>query len=321
MDASEEPDLGEIRAFIAVAEAGSFAGATRAARLSRSALGKSIMRLERRLGTRLLHRTTRQVSLTADGAAYLRRMRCILADLAEAEANVRRDQAVPRGTLRLSMPTAYGRLCILPVLATFLRRWPALTADVSFTDHPVNLVEEGIDLAIRIASTENGAETVGRVVARTEAFLCAAPAYLAERGLPEDAQALDGHDRLVFRGAGRTMSWGEGMPNDARQSRLVVDSADALHAMAVAGLGIAELPAFLVADDLAAGRLAPVLPDQRRPVLISLLYATARHQPTRVRLFIDHLIQSLAGSDHRAEDTRSPKGETPPSSAPAQPAT
>src|SRR5688572_19533615 len=128
---SDTPDLGTIRAFIAVAEAGSFATAARAAGLTRSALGKAVTRLEGRLGTRLLHRTTRRVSLTVDGAEYLARTRQILSDLAEAEASVRQDRPVARGVLRLTLPDAYGRLRVLPILKDFLREWPQLSATVN----------------------------------------------------------------------------------------------------------------------------------------------------------------------------------------------
>ncbi len=296
---SDTPDLGTIRAFIAVAEAGNFATAARAVGLTRSALGKAIARLEGRLGTRLLHRTTRRVSLTVDGAEYLARTRQILSDLAEAEASVRQDRPVARGVLRLTLPDAYGRLRVLPILKDFLREWPELSATVNFTDRPINLVEEGVDLAVRIGSTDTSAELVGRVVARSTAILCAAPAYLAERGRPKTPEELANHDRLHFGSSGKAMRWTVAAPPQAAvqvvgPGRVTLDSAEGIRDMVVAGFGIAQLPRFLVADDLATGRLIAVLADlPMREVPISVLYPNRRHLPARVRLFIDRLSQNL----------------------------
>lgn len=296
---SDTPDLGTIRAFIAVAEAGNFATAARTAGLTRSALGKALTRLEGRLGTRLLHRSTRRISLTVDGAEYLARTRQILSDLAEAEAGIRQDRPVARGVLRLTLPDAYGRLRVLPILKDFLREWPELSAEVNFTDRPINLVEEGVDLAVRIGSTETSAELVGRVVARSTIILCAAPAYLAERGRPKVLGELADHDRLHFGSRGEAMRWAVSAPSQATEQvagpgRVTLDSAEAIRDMAVAGFGIAHLPRFLVADDLATGRLVAIFVDHpMREVPISVLYPNRRHLPARVRLFIDRLSQNL----------------------------
>lgn len=296
---TDVPDLGAIRAFIAVAEAGSFVYAARATGLTRSALGKALVRLEERLGTRLLQRTTRRVSLTAEGTEYLARTKQILSDLAEAEASVRQDRPVARGLLRLTLPDAYGRRRILPILKDFLQEWPDLSAAVNFTDRPAHLVEEGFDLAVRIGSTATDAELIGRVVARSTAVLCAAPAYLSSRGSPKNPDELAGQDRLHFASRDGAMRWILTSPSQSSvqvlgPGRLTFDSAEAILDMVVAGFGIAHLPRFLVADELASGRLVTVLPDHLTvDVPISVLYPNRRHLPARVRLFIDRLSQNL----------------------------
>ncbi|RIX97436.1 LysR family transcriptional regulator [Aureimonas flava] len=293
------PDLGAIQAFVAVADAQSFSKAARATGLSRSALGKALARLEARLGTRLLHRTTRKVTLTGDGSLYLRRMRAILLDLEEADAAIRHEDARPRGVLRLSLPAAYGRLRVLPVLQRYLRDWPELSAEIGFTDRPVDLVGEGVDLVVRMGSTATGADIVGRTIARSKVLLCAAPDYLAARSMPASAGDLADHDRLHFGGGGTAMRWAVksaqgGEASIAGPGRVLLDSAEAIRDMALAGFGIAELPRFLVSCDLDAGRLVPVLAGlTREPVAISVLYANRRHLPARARLFIDRLADEL----------------------------
>lgn len=297
---SDVPDFGGIRAFVAVAEARSFVAAARKLGLSRSALGKAIVRLETRLSTRLLHRTTRQVTLTAEGTEYLRRTQRILIDLAEAEASIRQDRPVPKGVLKLSLPNAYGRLRVLPVLKRFLESWPDLSAEVGFTDRPVDLVAEGIDLAVRIGSTASSADLVGRVIARSTIVLCAAPTYLERRGIPRLPNDLARHDRLHFgTGGGSSMRWRVGHPEGepvlvVGPGRVLLDSAEAIRDMVLGGFGIAELPRFLVQDDLESGSLVPVLEGQaREAVPISVLYPNRHHLAVRARLFIDRLASEL----------------------------
>lgn len=297
---SEELDLGSIRAFVAVVDNGDFTTAGRKLSMSRSAVGKAVVRLEARLGVRLLHRSTRRVSPTTDGGQFYERCVQLLVDLADAEASVRQDRQEPRGLLKLSLPDAYGRLRIAPILQEYLTRWPHISAEVTFSDRIVDIVSEGYDLAIRIGGIKASTGLISRVVDRIDSVICAAPTYLAARGVPDHADALQGHDQLVFGRGGQLMPWvfngADSVYQAARsRARLVADSADALRTAALAGLGIANLPHMLVAQDVAAGNLTVVLGDfTPGPIPVHAVYPDRRHLSARVRLLIDLISERLA---------------------------
>ncbi|ADU38792.1 LysR family transcriptional regulator [Variovorax paradoxus] len=297
----QRTNLNEILVFMAVVDEGSFIAGGQAMGLTRSAAGKAVGRLEDRLGVRLLNRTTRTLSLTDEGRVFYERGLLILSAVDEAEASVAGPGGAPRGVLRLTVPDAFGRLVVLPLLQKYLAAWPELQAEVSFSDRLADVVEDGFDLAVRIGASGESADTglVSRVVARYKALLCASPAYLAERGEPMDIDALAGHDCLFFSSRNQRQSWrlrGEGGDWIKAQgrSRLRLDSGEALRDAAAAGLGIALLPDFLVADDLAAGRLRQVLPGfDAGDVKIFALYPTRRLLEPRVRRFIDLMAEEL----------------------------
>ncbi|MBE7209668.1 MAG: LysR family transcriptional regulator [Gluconacetobacter diazotrophicus] len=299
----DRPDLPAIRAFVAIADAGSIAAGARAIGLTRSAAGKALVRLEDRLGTRLLHRTTRRLSLTTDGAAFHLRCTAILSELREAEAAVGRRRAEPRGTLRLSLPVTYGRLRVLPVLQEFLRTWPDVSAELGFTDRLADLVEEGQDLAIRIggaAVPDADAELVSRVVDHVDTVICAAPGYLAAHTIPRTIAELRGHDRLAYGGRSGALSWIVRAPDGGDPvalggpCRITSDSIEAIRDAAVAGAGIACLPGFVAAPALQAGILSALLPGHDTgSIPVHALYPTRRHLSARVRLFLDLLVRRL----------------------------
>ena len=292
-------NLNEILVFMAVVDAGSFIAGGQAMGLTRSAAGKAIGRLEDRLGVRLLNRTTRTLSLTDEGRAFHDRGLQILTALDDAEASVAGHAGTPRGLLRLTVPDAFGRLVVLPLLRKYLQAWPDLQAEVSFTDRQADIVEEGFDLAVRIGGATLDSRLVSRVVARYRAALVASPSYIAERGEPVDADDLAGHDCLMFSSRGRRQSWrfrnGDGSWVKAQgRNRLRLDSGEALRDAAVAGLGIAFLPDFLVAKDLAAGRLRHVLTGfDAGDVEIVTIYPSRRLLEPRVRRFIDLMVEEL----------------------------
>jgi DNA-binding transcriptional LysR family regulator len=291
--------LNDILVFMAVVDAGSFIAGGRALGLTRSAAGKAVARLEDRLGARLLNRTTRALSLTDEGRTFHEHGAQILAAIDHAESSVSGERGTPRGVLRVTLPDAFGRLVVLPVLRQYLEAWPELQVEVSFTDRLVDLVEEGFDLAVRIGGADLDAGLVSRVVATSRPYLCASPAYLARHGEPASADDLAGHDCLLFSSRTRRQSWrlrdpdGQWVKAEGR-SRLRMDSGEAIRDAAVAGLGIGLLPAFLVDEDLAAGRLRTVLPAvDLGEVKIVAIYPTRRHLEPRVRRFIDLLVQAL----------------------------
>ena len=292
-------NLNDIMIFMAVVDAGSFVAGGHALGLSRSAAGKAIMRLEDRLGSRLLNRTTRTLSLTEEGRVFYEGGLQVLASVDQAEASLGGKGGKPRGILRLTVPSAFGRLVVLPVIRKFLSAWPDLQVEVSFTDRLIDIVEEGFDLAVRIGVTTSDTRLVSRVVARYKAALCASPAYLSARGEPKELDDLSSHDCLLFNSRNQRQGWrfrdedGAWVKAPVR-SRLRLDSGEALRDCALAGLGLALLPDFLVGSDLAAGRLRRVLPDlETDDVKILTLYPDKRLLEPRVRYFIDLLVEEL----------------------------
>ncbi|MBX5064149.1 LysR family transcriptional regulator [Rhizobium lentis] len=293
-------NLNDILIFMAVVDAGSFVAGGQAVGLSRSAAGKAVIRLEDRLGARLLNRTTRTLSLTDEGRLFYERGLQILASVDEAEASVAGRSGTPRGILRLTVPRAFGRLVVLPLLEKYLRAWPDLQAEVSFTDRLADIVEEGFDLKIRIgAGASSGEGLASRVIGADKARLCASPSYLAERGEPRDIEDLADHDCLYFTSRNQRQRWrfrGKGGTwiKAPGVSRLRLDSGEAIRDAALAGLGIALLPDFLIAADLAAGRLRQVLPEpETDEAKIVILYPDKRLIEPRVRGFIDLIVEEL----------------------------
>lgn len=296
-------NLNDLAVFVAVVDAGSFAAGGQSLGLSRSAAGKAIARLESRLGTRLLQRSTRALSLTVEGQTFYAHCRTILAAVDAAEASVAGpDGGVPRGVLRVTMPDAFGRLVVLPLLQGYLDAWPDVQVELSFTDRVDDLLEDGFDLAIRIGVSNNDSSLIARVIARYPVMLCAATGYLARHGAPRNVEDLDNHDCLLFSSRLHRQSWhfpgADGSAiRVAGRSRLRLDSGDAIRSAAIAGLGIAYLPHFLIADDLASGRLQPVLAEQvSTQVDIVVLYPDRHLLEARVRRFIDLLVEGLAAA-------------------------
>lgn len=292
-------NLNEIFVFMAVVDAGSFVAGGQAMGLTRSAAGKAVTRLEDGLGVRLLNRTTRTLSLTDEGRVFYDRGLQILASIDDAEASMAGRAGTPRGILRLTVPDAFGRLVILPLLKKYLETWSEIQVEVSFTDRLADIVEEGFDLAIRIGEANTDSRLVSRVVAKYKAVLCASPSYIAEHGELLDVDALAGHDCLIFSSRTRRQSWrirgDEGLWVKAEgRSRLRLDSGEAIRDAAIAGLGIGFLPDFLIAEDLAAGRLQQVLPNLAfDEVKIVAIYPTRRLLESRVRRFIDLMVEEL----------------------------
>lgn len=291
--------LNEIVIFMAVADAGSFARGGQAMGLTGSAASKAVARLETRLGVRLLHRNSRAVSLTSEGERFRESGKSILEAVDEAEASIAAPDGRPRGLLRLSVPDAFGRRVIMPLVNDYLERWPEVRIDIDFSDRPVDLVEEGFDLAIRIGGESAPDGIVSRVVAEYPVWFCAAPSYLERRGHPADAEALSAHDCILFRSRSRTQEWlglsgGEHSEKLLAHGRLRMNSAEAIRLAALAGLGIALLPSFLVDDEFAAGHLVRLFPELgTQTVRVLCLYPSRRLVDPRVRTFIDNVSAAL----------------------------
>ncbi|KAF1005496.1 MAG: HTH-type transcriptional regulator DmlR [Luteibacter sp.] len=297
-------DLGALRAFVAVAQTGSFIAGGKSLGLTRSAVGKALARLETHLGTRLLHRTTRRVAMTTDGELFYERCTQVLADLDDAEASIRQERPEPKGVLRMTVSGAFGRIVVLPVLRDYLAAWPRVEAEVSFSDRVVDLVEEGYDLGIRVGGVAPDSSLVARVVARSRPGFYAAPTYLASRGEPERPADLSKHERLLFGSRTTTYPWTFRTPDGERiaieaKSRCLFDSGEAIRDAAVTGMGIAFLPDFVAKDEVDSGRLRAVLTScVTDEIAVFAVYPHRRHLSARVRVFIDMLTEHLdtAGS-------------------------
>ena len=291
--------LAGIPAFEGVVAAGSFAGAARALGLSVAAVSKQVRGLEDRLGVRLLQRTTRQVRLTDAGERFHERCRRILADLEEAEREVAARQETARGRVRVSAPMSFGERHLGPLVSAFLARHPDVEIDLVLDDRFVDLLAEGFDVAVRIAELRDSS-LVARRLCASRRVLCASPAYLARHGTPAAPDDLPAHRCIGYAYMASGCDW----PFRARDGRRLVrvrgpvmsNNGDVLRVLALDGCGIALLPTFLVSDDLHAGRLREVLPDQLDgdPALW-VLHPSRRHVPLAVRAFVDVVVARFAG--------------------------
>ncbi|WP_199155118.1 LysR family transcriptional regulator [Chromobacterium sp. ASV23] len=285
--------------FVAVVEAGSFSAAAAKLGLTKSAVSKRVQQLEAALNVRLLQRTTRSLSLTEAGERYYDRARGALALAREAEEVAAGLQGAPQGLLRISVPMAFGRLHLSPLVPAFLRRYPDIQLDMAMDDRMVDLVEGGYDLAVRIGNLP-GNSMVARRIAPCRVVMCASPAYLAEYGVPSHPADLARHNCLSYSyyrgGAYWTFQGPEGEIRVQPGGNYQVNNSEARRDALLAGLGICEMPTFIVGPDLTAGRLLPVLTDYPLPLhAIHVVFAERRRLPAKARAFIDFLDERLGG--------------------------
>lgn len=281
-------------AFVAVVEQGSFARAAERLQISTSSLSRVVADLESHLGARLLNRTTRRLSLTDAGQAYYERCVQLLADVAEAEALAAQSVAAPRGRIRFTCSVAIGVQRIAPACASFVARYPDVRFEAVVADRIVDLVEEGLDLAIRVG-TVGSDRLVARKLGEMRTVMCASPGYLAARGVPRTLDDLARHALLTYAYSPTPNQWRlEGRDGGEHLIRaagpLHSNSGDINVAAAAAGLGIVLEPDFMVGPLLADGRLVAVLPEYRGPRGdIWAVYPSRRHLSAKVRLFVEHV--------------------------------
>ncbi|MBB6252676.1 LysR family transcriptional regulator [Nitrospirillum iridis] len=286
--------------FATVVAKGGFAKAADALNTSPANVTRYVSELESHLGSRLLNRTSRRLSLTEAGEALYERAQTILEEVAEAEAVASATALKPRGRLRVNAPLSFGILHLAPLWPRFMAQYPDVMLDVALTDRVVDLVEEGFDLGIRIS--RGGSPTyAARKLATSRNVLCAAPGYLARRGVPQTPDDLADHARVAYSYTGVPEDWvlldPEGKPITVRiPVRLVTNNGDTARAAALAGEGIIWQPTFLIGQDLRAGRLVPVLPEYRIPDIdILAVYPSRRHVSAKVRALIDFLAAAFHG--------------------------
>jgi LysR family transcriptional regulator, regulator for bpeEF and oprC len=296
--------LQQFLAFAETAKHGSFAAAARELGGAPSSPAKAVARLEGALGVKLFHRTTRQVSLTPDGERLFARCQRVLAEVEDLHAEASDTRALPAGTLRIDLPIVYGKRFVLPLLAELVRKHPALQLDLRLSDAYVDLVRDGIDLALRVGPLQDSS-LVARRIDRQGMVLCASPKYLAAAGTPRRLEDLASHAAVVFRlpTSGRNRPWSfrqRGMPLDIQPtSRVRVSDGEGLIEALKLGLGLGQIPDYMVESELARGQLVEVLGSCRpEPLPINVVYPSGRLLPARVRAAIDAL---LLVSRRRAE--------------------
>lgn len=293
--------LSGLLAFVKTADLGSFVAAGRALEISASAVGKSVARLEQEVGVRLLQRSTRRIQLTEEGRLFHERCRPILDDLNDAQAMLSQAREEPRGRLRVSAPIV-GYKFLLPVIPDFLDRYPAVELDINFSDRSVDLIAEGVDVAIRSGDLPDS-RLVSRPLNEFRLLLCASPAYLARCGTPKLVRDLEGHSTIRFRhpDSGKVLDWPmlhpavDGIPQ--LKTVLACNNMEAVLDATLRGLGISCMPDFLVDNLLADRRLQSILEECLEDVggQFKALWPSSRHLSPKVRVFVDHLGEWLAG--------------------------
>jgi LysR family transcriptional regulator for bpeEF and oprC len=292
--------LQPLLAFAETAKRGSFASASREIGCTPSTLAKAVARLESQLGVRLFHRTTRQVTLTDDGRRLFGRCQRVLAELESLQEEASGARGEPTGTLRIDMPVTFGRLVMLPLLAQMSQQYPRLSIDARFTDLYTDLVKEGIDVAIRTGALRDSS-LVARTFSKQELLLFAAPAYLARAGTPSTVSDLAHHAAILF----RVPSTGKDRPWHFRvrakevimtpASRIRVDGGDGIVRAAILGMGIGQVPHYMVTESIARGELVELLPTLRPAAMpIAAVMPSARLIPARVRALLEVIERSVA---------------------------
>jgi DNA-binding transcriptional LysR family regulator len=287
----------QLRVFAAVAEESGFAPAARRLGLSPPAVTRAVSGLERRLGTRLLHRTTRVVRLTDAGAALLADARRILLELEDAEARAAGAHAEPKGRVAVTAPVMFGRLFVTAVILDFLARQPAVAVSAQLADRVVDLIEEGFDVGVRIAHLPDSTLAAARVGSVSQ-VLCASPAFLAAHGTPRHPSELPECETIGIGTLERAPSWTFGSDDVpiriAPRSRLVVNAPDVAVVSALAGHGIARVLSYQVGAELRDGRLVRLLPEHEpAPIPIHVVHPEGRRASARVRAFVDFAVERL----------------------------
>ncbi|WP_338523474.1 LysR family transcriptional regulator [Pseudomonas batumici] len=286
-----------MRVFTRIVELGGFAKAADSLQVPRASVTVLVKQLEAHLGVQLLHRTTRQVSTTLDGAAYYRRCVQLLADLEETEAVFSAARQNPRGTLRVDMPAGIGRLIVIPVLPEFTERYPLIDLEIGLNDRPVDLIRDGVDCVLRGGQALDDS-LVARPLVLVEQVTCASPAYLERMGMPTSLADLEGHLMVEYFSSVTGKRFGLEFQQAGQlqtidlPKRLSVSSADGYLAACEAGYGLVQIPYYHVVEQLRSGQLCEVLRDHPPPGLpLSAMYPPHRQMSARVRVFVDWLVE------------------------------
>ena len=286
-------------AFVRAVECNGFTPAARDLGVTPSAVSKLVTRLERRLGVRLLQRSTRRLALTAEGEIYFERVQRIVGEIADAESDVMRFGVLPRGRVRMSVGTAFATYALVPALPEFMARYPEITLDLVVTDANLDLVEAGIDLAIRVGPLGD-VNLAARRIGDLERVISAAPAYLKRHGVPQRPEDLARHNCLTLPGIAGQTEWPFRGPGGVRsvavKGTLTVNNAETLYELALLGLGVIRLSDIIVGPAIRSGRLVPILVDahQPEPLPLHAVYTPVRRRPPKQDAVISFLVEKFA---------------------------
>jgi len=292
--------LDSMKVYVLTVEKGSMSAAATATGISATMAGKHLRMLEQRLGMQLLQRTTRRQRLTAFGEDYYTRCKEILRLVAETDAQAQNMRLAPAGTLRVSAPVTFGAEALTPALPDYLARYPEVDVELDMSDRVVDLMEDGFEAAIRIGHLPPDSSLIARPLAPYRLMVCAAPDYLARRGMPAQPSDLAGHDCLSF-SAGAVAEWRFTREDDVCRvpvaSRVKVNNGQALRVAALHGLGVVLQPAILLEADVRAGRLVQLLPDYELPSRpMQVVFLPDRYRSPKLRSFIDFVTERFGGA-------------------------
>jgi LysR family transcriptional regulator for bpeEF and oprC len=289
--------LQAMQVFTRVVDTNSFTRAAETLDLPRASVTTIIQNLEAFLGTRLMHRTTRRLSLTPDGAAYYERCVRILADVEETEASFQSGNKKPHGKLRIDMPGSIGRLLVIPALCEFHTRYPDIDLQLGLTDRPVDLLQEGVDCVVRVGALQDSS-LVARRIGLFEGVTCASPDYIKRAGMPASLEDLENHKAVNYFSSrtGRTIDWAflvNGNEVEVKMKSIVsVNDADAYVTCGLEGFGLIQPALFMVLPHLRSSQLVEVLPELKPlPMPISAVYPHSRHLSPKVRVFVDWIAE------------------------------
>lgn len=292
--------LKSMKVFTTVVAAGSFAAAASRLDMSRAMASKHVLYLEERLGTRLLQRTTRKLGLTDSGAAYYERCAQILEEVEEAEAGAANLSATPRGILRLTMPISFSVRHVGPLITRYLEKYPEVQIDATLSDRRIDLIEEGLDLALRVGPSPDPG-LIARRLATDRLVICAAPTYLEHHGRPARPEDLARHNCVLYSYSAAGSEWKMTGPDGEHtvkvSGNMRVNNGDLLNQVVLSGAGLMCQPEFLVGEDIRAGRLEEVLKEYScEPLGIYAVFPSRKHLSAKTRTFVDFLVENLAYS-------------------------
>lgn len=291
--------IAAIPIFVTVAETGGFSPAAKLLGISKSAVSKRVTLLELQLGVKLLHRTTRKLSLTEAGEHFYEHARIAYKSAKDAQDAVLQLQGEPRGRLRINAPMSFGRLHLAPLIPVFMKRYPEISIDMILDDKVVDLVGEGFDIAIRGGDLPD-TSLIARKLAPLKSVLCASPSYLKEFGEPTELEQLSAHNCLIFTYSRDVKEWGFIKDNHLHtievKGNYQVNNSEALREALLQGVGIGRLPTFVAGPDIEAGKLIPLFEEYQMPAKsIYAVFPERQFMPAKVRAFIDFAIEYFGG--------------------------